>query len=145
MVTIYALLDKSGTIEAHHLKAALGLRNYSARSAAWALDQSCGDPLAEQIHVALLAAPEGLTHTELRDLFWRNQSAQSVDLALGHAQLDPAVPTRDLRGSTRDRRGSSTDVRTGADATDAWTSPIRAGSPRSATHHRALVRHNLVS
>ena len=26
---------------------------------------------------------EGLTRTELRDLFWRNQSAQSIDLALG--------------------------------------------------------------
>ena len=83
LALIYALLDRSGAIEARHLESALALWGYSARSAAWALGQSCGDPLVEQIHVALLAAPDGLTRSELRDLFWRNQSAQTLDLALG--------------------------------------------------------------
>jgi hypothetical protein len=108
LALIYALLDKSGAIEAQHLEAALGLWDYSARSAEWALDQSCGDPLAEQIHVALLAAPEGLTRTELRDLFWRNQSAQSIDLALvGLARSGRARARREATGGRPAERWSA--------------------------------------
>ena len=83
LALIYALLDRSPAIETHHLEAALALWDYAARSAAWALDLASGDPLVEQIHVALLAASDGLTRTELRDLFWHNQSAHAIDVALG--------------------------------------------------------------
>jgi hypothetical protein len=40
------------------------------------------DPVAEQIHAALAASPDGLTRTQLRDLFARNLPATRVDAAL---------------------------------------------------------------
>ncbi len=101
LALVYALLDRSPAIETHHLEAALALRDHAARSAAWALDPASGDPLAEQIHVALLAASDGLTRTELRDLFWRDQSAHAIDVALG--SLVRSGRARSRRESTRGR------------------------------------------
>jgi hypothetical protein len=57
LALLYALLDGAAHIQHQHLKAALALWDYAARSAAWALDTATGDPLAEQIHAALLRAP----------------------------------------------------------------------------------------
>ena len=53
-----------------HLHAALALRDYTSRSARWALDHTTGDPLAHEIHGALEhAAPGGLdAHPATRPL-----------------------------------------------------------------------------
>lgn len=90
LALIYALLEQRNEIELVHLKAALALWDYAVRSAAWAFGTASGDPLAEQIHAALMASPLGLTRTELRDLFQRNQPVQAIDQAL-------AVLARDRR------------------------------------------------
>jgi hypothetical protein len=82
LALIYALTDAARNIHPRHLHAALALQAYTARSAAWALAGATGDPLAEQIHNALQAAPDGLTRTQLRDLFHRNRPAERVDQAL---------------------------------------------------------------
>jgi len=82
LALIYALLDSARQIEPAHLKAALALWDYAARSAAWALGRSTGDPLAEQIHAALLRSPAGLTRTQLRDLCHRNRPAAHLEQAL---------------------------------------------------------------
>ncbi len=50
LALIYALLDGASSIQVEHLKAALALWDYAARSAVWALGDATGDPLAEQIH-----------------------------------------------------------------------------------------------
>jgi len=86
-----------------HLDAALALWDYAARSAAWALGHATGDPLAEQIHQALQSSPDGLTRTQIRDLFARHQPRHRIDEALqaltaaGRAQaskiLTPGRPT----------------------------------------------------
>jgi hypothetical protein len=78
----YALLDGAATIRPEHLHAALALWDYAARSAAWAIDQSTGDPLAEQIHAALTRSPDGLTRTQVRDLLHRNLPADRIEQAL---------------------------------------------------------------
>ena len=52
------------------------------RSAAWALGQATGDPLAEHIHAALARSPDGLTRTQIRDLCQRNLPADRVEQAL---------------------------------------------------------------
>jgi hypothetical protein len=80
----YALLDRARYIDIAHLDAALALQAYTIRSAAWALEPDTGDPLAEQIHTALLHAPNGLTRTQLRDLLHRNAPARRVDQALAN-------------------------------------------------------------
>jgi hypothetical protein len=82
LAVIYALLDQQTTIRAAHLDAALALWDYAQRSAAWAIGTNSGDPLAEQIHAALAAHPGGLTRTQIRDLFQRNQPAAVIDQAL---------------------------------------------------------------
>ncbi len=82
LALLYALLDAQKTIGPEHLHAALALWNYANRSAAWALDQSTGDPLAEHIHTALTRSPDGLTRTQIRDLCQRNLPADRIEQAL---------------------------------------------------------------
>jgi hypothetical protein len=82
LALLYALLDGQKTIQPEHLHPALALWNYAERSAAWALGQATGDPLAEQIHAALTRSPDGLTRTQIRDLCQRNLPADRVEQAL---------------------------------------------------------------
>jgi hypothetical protein len=84
LALIHALLDGQRQIQPPHLNAALALWDYAARSATWALGQATGDPLAEQIHAALLRSPAGLTRTQIRDLCHRNLSADRLEQALAH-------------------------------------------------------------
>jgi hypothetical protein len=81
---LYTLLDGQRHIQPQHLKAALALWDYAARSATWALGQATGDPLAEQLHAALVRSPDGLTRTQLRDLCQRNLPAQRLEQALSN-------------------------------------------------------------
>jgi hypothetical protein len=82
LALIYALLDGQKTIQPEHLQAALALWDYAERSAAWALGQATGDPLAEQIYTALARSPDGLTRTQIRDLCQRNLPTDRVEQAL---------------------------------------------------------------
>ncbi len=82
LALIYALLDRATAINLAHLNAALALWDYAHRSATWALGDTTGDPIGEQIHAALTANPDGLTRTQIRDLFHRNQPAVTIDAAL---------------------------------------------------------------
>jgi hypothetical protein len=84
LALIYALLDDRREIQPEHLNAALALWDYAARSAAWALDHTTGDPLAEQIHAALARSPDGLTRTQIRDLSQRNLPTERLDQALAN-------------------------------------------------------------
>jgi hypothetical protein len=82
LALLYTLLDGQRHIQPQHLHAALALWDYAARSAASALGQATGDPLAEQLHAALLRAPDGLTRTQLSDLLERHQPATRIQQAL---------------------------------------------------------------
>jgi hypothetical protein len=83
LALLYALLDDAtNTISPEHLTAALALWDYAQRSAAWAINHTSGDPLAEQIHAALARSPDGLTRTQIRDLCQRNHPAHRVEQAL---------------------------------------------------------------
>lgn len=87
LALLYTLIDGAAAITPCHLHAALALRDYTSRSARWALDHTTGDPLAHEIHGALEhAAPGGLTRTQLRDLYHRNQPVARVDQALAALQ-----------------------------------------------------------
>jgi hypothetical protein len=82
LALLYALLDGQKTIQPDHLRAALALWDYAERSAAWALGQTAGNPLAEHIHAALARSPDGLTRTQIRDLCQRNLPADHIEQAL---------------------------------------------------------------
>jgi hypothetical protein len=107
LALLYTLIDGNTTITATHLQAALALHDYAARSASWALANTPGDPLANAILTALQQQPRGLTRTQIRDLFNRNQPAARVDQAL-------ATLARD--GKARHDR-----VITGGRPADRWT------------------------
>jgi hypothetical protein len=82
LALIYALLDGASSIKVEHLKAALALWDYAARSAEWALGDATGDPLAEQIHRHMLDSPGGLARSQLHDLLHRNRPAAQIKEAL---------------------------------------------------------------
>jgi len=83
LALIYALINGAAEINTSHLTAALALHDYAARSAAWALANSSGDPLTEQVHAALQdRLPAGLTRTEIHDLLHRNHPAADLRRAL---------------------------------------------------------------
>jgi hypothetical protein len=80
---VYALLDCSAVIRREHLLAALAVWDYAESSARYIFGDALGDPVADEIVRALRAKPEGLTRSEIRDLFGRNRSSGEISRALG--------------------------------------------------------------
>lgn len=82
LALLYALLDGATCIRREHLTAALALREYVEASARYVFGDSLGDPVADDILRALKNAPNGLSRTDLRELFQRHQSSERVGQAL---------------------------------------------------------------
>jgi hypothetical protein len=99
LATLYAVMDESPSIEYEHLAAALALWSYAEESARYVFGDATGDPVADDIAEALRAAgDEGLSRTEIRDLFGRHKGADRINQALGLLQKlgrihKEAVPT----------------------------------------------------
>ncbi len=83
LALIYALLDANEHITLEHLEAALGVWNYANASSAWIFGDSLGDPTADDIWTLAKDRPDGISRTEVRDLFSRNKKAREIDRALG--------------------------------------------------------------
>jgi hypothetical protein len=79
---IYALLDGSEIVCVQHLRAALAVWSYCEASCRYIFGDSMGDPVADSILAALKERSEGMTRTEIRDLFGRNKSKAQIDVAL---------------------------------------------------------------
>ena len=75
---IYALLDHSIEVRPEHLKAALAVWEYCESSAEQIFGDSLGDPDADEVLQAVRRAPEGLTRTNIRDLFGRHRRSDAV-------------------------------------------------------------------
>jgi DNA polymerase I-like protein with 3'-5' exonuclease and polymerase domains len=83
LAMIYALLDRSAHIGERHLQAALAVWQYCDASARFVFGDIVGNPVADTILRALRAAgADGLSRTDLVNLFGRNLSAGQVDAAL---------------------------------------------------------------
>jgi Protein of unknown function (DUF3987) len=95
LALLYALLDCSPTIKPEHLQAALAFWNYSSGSAHWVFGDSLGDPTADEIWEMAKLHPDGVTRTEVSDLFSRNKKAREIDRAL-NALVDAGRLERDL-------------------------------------------------
>jgi len=83
---LYALLDKSSVIDVPHLQAALALWEYAEQSARFVFGQALGDPMADEILEAVLAAPDGLDRTDLHKRFSGHKKAAELERRL--AMLD---------------------------------------------------------
>jgi len=84
---IYAVLDKSKTIRTEHLLAALAIWDYSESSARYIFGDATGDLVADRILESLKCTrPNGLTRTEISNLFSRNRDRDKIDFALALLQ-----------------------------------------------------------
>lgn len=83
LALLYALLDSATQVDAPHLTAALALWEYCAASAAYIFGEALGDPVADDLLAALrVAGSAGMTRTQIRDHFRRNQPAERIGAAL---------------------------------------------------------------
>jgi hypothetical protein len=82
LALLYALLDCSQVIQLEHLEAALAFWAYSAASARWVFGDSIGDPTADEIWAMARERDDGVTRTEVSNLFSRNKKAREIDRAL---------------------------------------------------------------
>lgn len=99
---LYALLDCSAIIRKPHLEAALEAWRYCEDSSRFIFGDSMGDPIADTILVALTrAGAEGMSRTDLNNLFQRNASSSSIARALG--MLDEIGKIRSQKDSTGGR------------------------------------------
>jgi hypothetical protein len=83
LAALYAVMGESHEIEREHLLAALALWDFSEKSALYIFGDATGDPVADQIYNALRAAgKDGMTRTEISNLFGRNMSSERIAQAL---------------------------------------------------------------
>jgi hypothetical protein len=102
LALLYALLDCSDMIRLEHLEAALALWNYSAASARWVFGDSIGDPTADEIWSLARERHDGITRTEVSNLFSRNKKAREIDRAL-QAPIDAGRLERATMGGATHR------------------------------------------
>jgi hypothetical protein len=82
LASLYAILDCSDIIRLSHLQAGLAVWRYSLDSTRWIFGDSLGDPTADDIWTLAKDRPQGVTRTEVRDLFSRNKKSREIDRAL---------------------------------------------------------------
>jgi hypothetical protein len=84
LVMIFALLDLRREIGVEHLEAALALWRYCEASARYIFGDAIGNAMADEILRALRqVGRDGMTRTEISNLFGRNRSADRIGAALG--------------------------------------------------------------
>jgi hypothetical protein len=82
LALIYALLDRATAIDLPHLEAALEVWRYAHNSTRWVFGDTLGDPTADEIWALAKQRRDGISRTEVRDLFSRNKKAREIDRAL---------------------------------------------------------------
>jgi hypothetical protein len=83
LAMLYALLDEKAQIDIPHLLAALAVWEYAEAGARHVFGSSLGDPVADEtLRAARSAGQDGMTRTQIRDLFKRNCSAARIGAAL---------------------------------------------------------------
>ncbi|MGC2107210.1 MAG: DUF3987 domain-containing protein [Candidatus Acidiferrum sp.] len=82
LALIYALIDRTNEIRLPHLQAALALWKYSEASVRFIFGDAAGDPIAETILARLKESPNGLSRSEISELFSRNASKNTVNAAI---------------------------------------------------------------
>jgi hypothetical protein len=79
---LFALLDCSAVVGRKHILAALAAWKYAEDSALYVFGASLGYPVADKILSALRLAPNGLSRTQINNLFGRNLSEVDIRAAL---------------------------------------------------------------
>jgi hypothetical protein len=82
IAVIYALMDKSVMIRGEHLLAAIAFWEYVEASVRFIFGNSTGDKVADRIFDAVCESVEGLTRTEIMDLFSHHEKRERVEEAI---------------------------------------------------------------
>lgn len=82
LAAIYSMLDRCSSIELVHLNAAFALWKYAEDSARLIFGDATGNQTADMIRATLQEKPEGMTRTEIRDLFQRNKTKKQINSAI---------------------------------------------------------------
>jgi hypothetical protein len=100
LALIFALLDSKTEIGTIHLDAALAVWAYCEESAVRIFGDSLGDPVADDILLALGRNKDGMTRTQISAHLGRHRSATEINAALALiAKMDRArVKTGDTGG-----------------------------------------------
>jgi len=86
---LLTVLDGQHLVTTNYLTAAAALARYSVASARYVLDKQARDPRLDRIRRAVtMAAPSGLTRTEISALFNRNLRKELLDELLGQLCAD---------------------------------------------------------
>jgi hypothetical protein len=80
--SIFALLDCSATVRLPHLKAALAVWKFSESSVRAVFGYAPDNPVAAKILDALKSFPEGLTRTQINELFQGHLESDVIEAAL---------------------------------------------------------------
>jgi hypothetical protein len=104
LAALYAVVDCSDKVRTEHLIAALGLWTYCSASAQYIFGESTGRSVADRIHEGLEnAGAEGLSRTQVRDLFGRHKSSRLIDEAIRELESSGLVASREERTGGRTR------------------------------------------
>jgi hypothetical protein len=106
LACLYALLDGSFVIRKAHLRAALALWDYVDQSAVNIFGERLGDWVADTVYEAIReAGADGLSETEIHEVFGRNQKGARLLVALqslaGLRLIAPKVEQTGGRPRTR--------------------------------------------
>jgi hypothetical protein len=82
LAQLYALFDRKHAIDVVHLEAAIAVWTYCEASAIRIFGDSLGDPVADEILRALRRTKNGMSRTEIRDLFARHGKVDQIAAAL---------------------------------------------------------------
>jgi len=84
LAMMFALLDLRREIRVPHLQAALAVWRYCEASARYIFGDAIGNTMADEIlRVLRQVGRDGMTRTEISNLFGRNRSADRIGAALG--------------------------------------------------------------
>jgi hypothetical protein len=79
LAMLYALADHSDEIHRKHVESALAVWEYAESSALYIFGDATGDPDADKVLAALKDAVDGMTRTEISELFGRNKSSRDLE------------------------------------------------------------------
>jgi hypothetical protein len=94
LALIYALWDGRDQIEPVHLNAALAVWQFCADSVLYLFGDALGDPVTDTILMALKGTSEGMSRTDISNLFSRNAEAGQIGRALGELSRLKLAHTR---------------------------------------------------
>jgi len=101
LACLFAVLDCSDVIKLPHLNAALVLWEYSEQSVEYVFGNKTGNAIADRIYESLKSRPEGLTRTQIWDIFGRHVKVLRLNHALEILTVEGLAYHEEIKTSGR--------------------------------------------